>query len=330
MLYSILSLIIEGLSLDSPLTFLKEKGNKDMFNPMICSKLPEGFENLAKETPSITMLTFPIAAMLVVILLAVILTVIIAKKHKPVPICTFAGVSIFMLFNFFLVMILTMFIPRTSIALYIILSALMSTLVPFMGRMIVIKVFSRQQNTFCSHISYGVGIMDMKALVSLLTFLIPITNYHQLNKYGLEYFFTAEDTAEMALARAENFRDILSYDYSQYMFVMLMVIGVMLYSVSVSVPLYAAFTGQKGKSWYGFAFGMGFLVNVAECLYNNEMFVIPAVIFMLVVAIATAVISFKLYKTLDIEKEEKVVVQKEDIAKNAHVRIPKFKDLDKL
>ena len=301
-----------------------------MFNPMICTKLPEGFEDLAKMTPSITMLTYTIAAMVVVVLIAAILTVIIGKKHKLVPICTFAGVSIFMLFNFFVVMILTMFIPRTSMALYIILTALMSTLVPFMGRMIVIKAFSRQQNTFASHISYGVGIMDMKAVVSLLTFLIPITNFYQLNKYGVEYFFDVEETAEIAIARAENFRDILNYDYSQYMFVMLMVIGVMLYSVSISVPLYAAYTGQKGKFWYGFAFGMGFLVNVAECMYNNEMFVIPSVIFMLIVSIATAVISFKLYKTLSFEKEEKVVIQKEDIAKNAHVKIPKFKDLDKL
>ena len=301
-----------------------------MFNPMICTKLPEGYEYLAKETPSITMLTFPIVAMIVIAIIAIVLTVIIGKRHKIVGICTFAGVSIFMLFNYFIVMILTMFIPRGIESLYYVLAALMSTLVPFMGRLIVIKFFSRQQNTFSSHISYGVGIMDMKAVVSLLTLLIPITNYSQLKKYGVEYFFNVEESAEMALARAKNFKNIFEMDYSQYMFVMLMVIGVMLYSIAISVPLYAAYNGKKGKSWYGFAFGMGFLVNLSETLYNNGKFVIPSVIFMLIVSIATAVISFKLYKTLSFEKEEKVVIQKEDIAKNAHVRIPKFKDLDKL
>lgn len=301
-----------------------------MFNPIICTKLPEGYEYLAKETPSITMLTFPIVAMIVIAIIAIVLTVIIGKKHKIVGICTFAGVSIFMLFNYFIVMILTMFIPRGVESLYYVLAALMATLVPFMGRMIIIKFFSRQQNTFSSHISYGVGIMDMKAVVSLLTLLIPITNYSQLKKYGVEYFFDVEESIEMAKARAVNFKNIFEMDYSQYMFVMLMVIGVMLYSIAISVPLYAAYNGKKGKSWYGFAFGMGFLVNLSETLYNNGKFVIPSVIFMLIVSIATAVISFKLYKTLSFEKEEKVVVQKEDIAKNAHVKIPKFKDLDKL
>lgn len=301
-----------------------------MFNSISCSKLPEGYEYLANETPSITMLTYPIAAILVVVFIAAVLTVIIGKKHKIIPLCTFAGVSIFMLFNFFIVMLLTMLIPSNIPALYIVLSALMSTFVPFMGRMIVIKAFSRQQNTFSSHISYGVGIMDMKAVVSLLTFIIPITNYTQLSKYGTEYFFDVEETAEMALARAENFSDILNYDYSQYMFVMLIVIAVMIYNISISVPLYAAYNNKKSKSWYGFAFGMGFLVNLAECMYNNEIFVIPAVIFMIIVAIATAVVSFKLYKTLDFSQEEITVVQKDDIAKNAHVKIPKFKDLDKL
>ena len=301
-----------------------------MFNPMICTKLPEGYEYLAKETPSITMLTFPIVAMVVIVAIAVALTVMIGKRHKIVGICTFAGVSIFMLFNYFLVMILTIFIPKGIESLYYVLAALMATLVPFMGRMIIIKFFSRQQNTFSSHISYGVGIMDMKALVTLLTLVIPITNYSQLKKYGVEYFFNVEESAEMAIARAENFKAIFDMDYSQYMFVMLMTVGVMLYNIAISVPLYAAYNGKKGKSWYGFAFGMGFLVNLSETLYNNDKYVIPAVIFMLIVSISTAVVCYKLYKTLSFEKEERVVVQKEDIAKNAHTRIPKFKDLDKL
>lgn len=301
-----------------------------MFNPIVCSQLPEGFEYLVDEKIPVSSLTYTIVGMIIILAVAIALTVMVVKKHKLVGLCTFAGVSIFMLFNYFFVMILTMLIPAANKIAFIIIASLLSTLVPFMGRLIVIKAFSRQQNTFSSHVSYGVGIMNMKALVSLLTFVFPITNYYQLSKYGVEHFFPAGEDAEIALQRAENFADIFSYNYSQYMLVAIMVLGVMVYSLFASVSLYAAYNNKAGKGWYGFAFGMGFLVSLSECLYNNGILGVLPVILMIVAAVVTAVFSIRLYNSLEIEDEEEVKEKDEDISKYAKVKIPKFKDLDKL
>lgn len=303
-----------------------------MFNPFVCSQLPEGFQYLADERMPITALTYTIVGIILMLAVAVFLTVMTIRKHKLVGLCTFAGISIFMLFNFFLVIIITMFIPSGNEAIFIIFASLVSALIPFMGRLIVIKAFSRQQNSFSSHISYGVGIMGMKALVTILNFLIPISNYIQLSRHEIGYFFPAGEEAEIAKARAESIAKILNIEYSEYILMAIMALGVMVYSIAVTVPIYAAYKNKASKAWYGFAFGMGVLVNVFECLYNRNVkgTHILAVVLMVVAAAVTLVVSYKLYKSIEIDTEEKPKNTASDISKNAHVKIPRFKDLDKL
>lgn len=298
---------------------------------ILASNIPEDYKHIADLKMPFSSLTYPIVSALLVLALAVILIILIKRQHKLSGLCIFAGVSIFMLFNFFLVMLLTMFLPNANEVVFIIVVSLISALVPFMGRLIVIKAFSRQHNVMGSHISYGIGIMGMKGFVSALTYIIPISNYYQLTKYGVEYFFPEGEDLALAEARAKNFENILTYEYSEYILLAIMAIGVMMYSISVTVPIYAAFKGGKSKLWYGFAFGMGFLVTISECVYNRTRFVIPAVVVMIVAAAVTTVVSYKLYKTMDYSDEQTDNTEKEPgIAQNAKVKIPKFKDLDKL
>ncbi len=301
-----------------------------MNNLILASNIPEGYEYLLDQKMPITSIVYPIVCAVLILVIAVFLTILVKRQHKIYGLCTFAGVSIFMLFNYFLVMILTMFIPSANKVVFYIIAALMSTLVPFMGRLIVIKAFSRQHNTMAAHMSYGVGIMDMKAFVSIINFIIPISNYYQLEKYGVEYFFTSEEEVEVTLQRAENFAEIFGYNYSHYMLVAIVAICVAIYSLAVTVPIYAAFKGKKSKVWYAFAFGMGFIITLAECLFNNNIFVIPSIIAMIATTTATAVICYKLYKTMSYEDEEQEESANENISGIAKTRIPKFKDLDKL
>lgn len=301
-----------------------------MNNLILASNIPAGYEYLLDKELPISAVTYPIVCAVLALAVGVFLTIMVKKQYKISGLCTFAGVSVFMLFNYFIVMLLTMLIPSSNRVAFIILAALISAFVPFMGRLIVIKAFSRQHNTLASHLSYGVGIMDMKAFVSIITFIIPMSNYFQLSKHGVEYFFPAGEEAEIALQRAENFAEIFGYNYSQYMLVGIMTICVMVYSISVTVPIYAAFKGKKSKAWYGFAFGMGFLTTLAECMFNNNIVPVVSVILMVAAAAATAVISYKLYNSMSYEDEKEIEIKNEDISGIAKTRIPKFKDLDKL
>lgn len=302
-----------------------------MFALLTDVSIPKGYEYLLDKKMPFTALLYSVVAILLLIAVMVIVSIIVRKKEKGNFITLFSGVSIFMLFNYFLSAIISAFIPSNNMALYLILTALISSFLPFMGRLIIIKLFSRQYTGLKDHLGYGLGIMDMKALTTALVFVAPIANYIQINSYGVANFFPADLEAEAAMLRVENLLEMLKYDYSQCMLMALISIGMMFHYLAISLPIYAAYTGKKSKGWFAFALGSSFLVALGDVMYNNNVLAIPGIILVIIVAGVNVYFAIKLYKELeDSDEEESSQSSSGDISRYAHTKIPKFNDLDKL
>ena len=302
-----------------------------MFALLTDVSIPKGYEYLLDKTMPFTALSYSIVSMLLLAAVMVGVSIFVRKKQKGSFVTLFSGVSIFMLFNYFLAAIISAFIPKMNTALYILLSALVSAVLPFVARLVVIKIFSRQYTGLKEHLGYGLGIMDMKAITTILIFVTPIANYIQINSYGVANFFPSELEAEVALGRAENLVTMFEYNYSQCILMALISIGMMLHYVAVSLPIYAAFEGKNRKRWFAFALGSSFLVSLGDVMYNNDVLAIPAIILVLLVAGVSVYFAVKLYKELgDSDEEETSQSNSGDISRYAHTKIPKFNNLDKL
>lgn len=306
------------------------KENK-MFALLTDVSIPKGYEYLLDKTVPFTALSYSIVAMLLLVAVMVCVSVFVRRKQKGSFVTLFSGVSIFMLFNYFLAAIISAFIPKFNTAFNLILTALVSSFLPFMGRLVIIKLFSRQYTGLKEHLGYGLGIMDMKAITTMLVFVTPIANYIQINSYGVANFFPADLDAEVALGRAENLAIMFEYDYSQCMLMAIVSIAMMLHYVAISMPIYAAYTGKKSKGWFAFAFGSSFLVSLGDVMYNNDVLAIPAIILVVLIAGVNVYFAVKLYKELDdSDEDESSQSSSGDISRYAHTKIPKFNDLDKL
>lgn len=292
--------------------------------------IPKEYEYLLDKVMPFTALSYSVVAILLLIAVMVGVSFFIRKSEKGSIITLFSGVSIFMLFNYFLAAIISAFMPDFNMALYVILTALVSSVLPFMGRLVIIKLFSRQYNGLKEHLSYGIGIMDMKAITTLLVFVAPIANYIQINQSGVAALFPAELEAEAALERAKNIAMVLEYDYSQCMLMALISIGMMIHYVAISLPIYAAYTGKKGKKWFAFAFGTTFLVSLGDVMYNNDVLGLVGIILVILVAGVNVYFAVKLYRELKEDEEKPQKNNSQDISRYAHTKIPKFKNLDKL
>lgn len=302
-----------------------------MFALLTDVSIPKGYEYLLDKTMPFTALSYSVVSMLLLAAVMVGVSIFVRKKQKGSFVTLFSGVSIFMLFNYFLAAIISAFIPKMNTALYILLSALVSAVLPFVARLVVIKIFSRQYTGLKEHLGYGLGIMDMKAITTILIFVTPIANYIQINSYGVANFFPSELEAEVALGRAENLVTMFEYNYSQCILMALISIGMMLHYVAVSLPIYAAFEGKNRKRWFAFALGSSFLVSLGDVMYNNDVLAIPAIILVLLVAGVSVYFAVKLYKELgDSDEEETSQSNSGDISRYAHTKIPKFNNLDKL
>ena len=302
-----------------------------MFALLTDVSIPKGYEYLLEKTMPFTALSYSIVGILLLIAVMVCVSIFVRRRQKGSLITLFSGVSIFMLFNYFLAAIISAFIPNVNIVLYLVLTALISSFLPFMGRLVIIKLFSRQYTGLNEHLGYGLGIMDMKALTTVLVLATPIANYIQISSYGVANFFPAELEAEVALERAKSLVTMFEYNYSQCMLMAIISIGMMLHYVAISLPIYAAYTGKKSKGWFAFALGSSFLVSLGDVMYNNDVLVIPAIILVVLVAGVNVYFAVKLYKELaDSDEEDTSQNNSGDISKYAHTKIPKFSNLDKL
>ena len=295
--------------------------------------IPKGYEYLLEAEMPHAAVIYPVVGLVMVLIVAIIMAVVVAKKHKMEILPIFAGATIYMFFGYFVVGIVSMFIPAGNLAIYIAIVSLLTAFVPFMGRLFFIKMFAKKHNNLASHLGYGVGFMGMRTLMNLLTFVYPILYYSQINRYGISAYFPKDAEEDAALEMAQTLEQILKTNYTHYILFALITIALIVFGLSVSMPMYAAFTGRKSKSWYGFALGMGVIVAVAEVLYSSEVFVVPAVIIALVAAGVTAFFAIKLYMELSVNEPEEPKEDKPEegsITKNAHTKIPKFSNLDKL
>ena len=295
--------------------------------------IPKGYEYLLEAEMPHAAVIYPVVGLVMVLIVAIIMAVVVAKKHKMEILPIFAGATIYMFFGYFVVGIVSMFIPAGNLAIYIAIVSLLTAFVPFMGRLFFIKMFAKKHNNLASHLGYGVGFMGMRTLMNLLTFVYPILYYSQINRYGISAYFPKDAQEDAALEMAQTLEQILKTNYTHYILFALITIALIVFGLSVSMPMYAAFTGRKSKSWYGFALGMGVIVAVAEVLYSSEVFVVPAIIMALVAAGVTAFFAIKLYMELSGNEPEEPKEDKPEegsITKNAHTKIPKFSNLDKL
>ena len=295
--------------------------------------IPQGYEYLLDEKMPNAALSFPLVGLILVLIAGIAMSVMVGKKHKLEMLPVFAGATIFMFFNYFIVGLVTMFMPKGNVALFMALTSMLTAFVPFMGRLFFIKMFAKKYNRLKSHLGYGVGIMCMRGLMNLLTFIYPILYYTQINKNGVAAYFPADAKEETALEMAKNLKEILETEYSQYMLFALITIALMVYAIAATMPIYVAFKGKKSKLWYVFALGMGLVVSLAEVLYSNNILVIPSIIMAMVAAGVTAFFAIKLYKELAEEEKEEPEENNNDngsISQNARVKIPKFSNLDKL
>ena len=295
--------------------------------------IPKGYEFLLDAEMPHAAVIYPVVGLVMVLIVAIIMAVMVAKKHKMEILPIFAGATIYMFFGYFVVGIVSMFIPAGNIAVYIAVVSLLTAFVPFMGRLFFIKMFAKKHNNLASHLGYGIGFMGMRALMNLLMFVYPILYYSQINQNGIAAYFPADAEEDVALEMAQTLEQILKTNYSHYILLALITVALIVFGLAVSMPIYAAFTGRKSKSWYGFALGMGVVVAVAEVLYTNEVLVVPAIILALVASGVTAFFAIKLYIELAANEPEETKDDNDEagsITKNAHTKIPKFSNLDKL
>ena len=296
--------------------------------------IPQGYEHLLNAKMPMQAILYPIVGLLLVLIAAIIIAVVVGKKHKFQMLPLITGATIYMFFNYFLVGIISMFVPAGSMAVYLIVVSLLTAFVPFMGRLFFIKLFAKKYNTLQAHLGYGVGFIGMRCIMNILSFVYPIANYAQLKSNGVAYYFPADAEADAALEMAKTIEEILSTNYSYYMLLALVTISLIVYGFAVSVPIYAAFRNKKSKAWYAFVLGTGFVIAGAEVLFSSNTLAIPAIIVAMITAIVTAFFAVKLYnELLEKEVEEESKDDKKDegsISKNAHVKIPRFSNLDKL
>ncbi len=295
------------------------------------TSIPEGYEYLLEENLPVNALVYSIIGMVLIFIAMVALVVVIRNKEKGSVACLCAGVSIFLVFNFLLVMVFNIFIPSTSFGVYILITSLIASVIPFGGRALFTLLLSKKYDTIKDHFGYGLGIMGAKAVSSIFTLFVPVLNYIQIKNLGVEYFFPETLSADIAKEQALDLVEMLEFDYSQCIFMMLISVAIMVGHVALTMPIYAAGNGGKSKGWYGFGLGGTFLLTVCECLFNNDVFAIPSVFISIVISGVMVFFAIKLYKELKAAEEGKAAEKtSDDISRNAHTKIPKFKDLDKL
>lgn len=295
--------------------------------------IPKGYEFLLEAEMPHAAVIYPVIGLLMVLILAIVMAVVVCKKHRMEILPIFAGATIYMFFGYFVVGIVSMFIPAGNMPLYITFVSLLTAFVPFMGRLFIIKMFAKKHNNVASHLGYGVGFMGMRTLMNLLTFVYPILYYSQINKYGISAYFPKDAKEDAALEMAQTLEQILKTNYTHYILFALITIALIVYGLAVAMPIYAAFRGRKSKGWYGFALGMGVIIAVAEVLYSNDVLVIPSIIIALIAAGVTVFFAIKLYGELSKDEPEEPKAEDTEegsISKNAHTKIPKFSNLDKL
>lgn len=295
--------------------------------------IPQEYEYLLNANMPMQAILYPVVGLLLILITAIVMAVVIGKQHKYQMLPIFAGATIYAFFNYFLVGIISMYMPVGIVAVYLVLITLLSAFVPFMGRLFFIKLFAKKYNSLSSHLGYGVGIMGMRFIMSALSFVYPILNYSQIKANGIAYYFPADAEADAALEMAKTIEEIVTTNYTYYMLLALITIALLVYSVAVSIPIYAAFRNKKSKAWYAFALGTGAVISGAEVLFNNGIGVIPAILIAIATAGVTVFFAVKMYNELATEEQQEPKEDKNDggsISKNAHVKIPKFSNLDKL
>lgn len=295
------------------------------------TSIPKGYEYLLEETLPLNAIVYSIIGMVLIFAAMVALVVLIRNKEKGSIVCLIAGVSFFIIFDFLLVMVVSMFIPAMNLGVYLIISSLIASVIPLVGRVLFTMLLSKKYDTMKDQFGYGLGIMGARAIASMFTLFVPILNYIQIENLGVGYFFPENLTEDIALEQAESLIEMLEFDYRQCIFMMLISVSIMVSHVAMTIPIYAACNGGKSKGWYGFALGGCFLLTICEGLFNNDIFAIPSAFIAVAIAVGIVFIAVKLYKELK-PNEEKQSEKKaaDDISKNARTKIPKFKDLDKL
>ena len=295
------------------------------------TSIPKGYEYLLEETLPTSAIVYSVIGMVLIFAAMVAMVILVRNKEKGSIVCMIAGVSFFIIFDFLLVMVAGIFISSLNFGAYLVLSSLIASVIPLVGRVLFTILLSRKYDTMKDQFGYGIGIMGVKAVASIFTLFVPVMNYIQIENLGVGYFFPPELTEEIANEQAESLIEMLEFDYRQCILMMLISVSVMVSYVAFSVPIYAACNGGKSKGWYGFALGGYFLLAVCECLFNNDVFNIPAVFIAVAIACGIVFIAVKLYKELKPDEEKKENKKTEEsISKNARTKIPKFKDLDKL
>lgn len=293
--------------------------------------IPAGYEYLLDARMPLASLILSIVGLVLILGSLAAMIIVLAKKHKSSFLTIFLGVFIYGIFNILLVYFLTAFAPSKNVVVQLIYGALIASAIPLLGRILVIKLCSQQYYKLGDHFGYGVGNAIMKSVMSIISLATPIVNYCYINKYGIAYFFTSDMESDAALEMAKSIVTVLEYDYVQCVLMAIVTISVMVYGLAITLPIYAAFTGKKSKGWFGFVFGTSFLITLGEGMFNNDVLVIPSIIIVAAVAALSVYFALKLYKEVVNDKEEdKPKKESSDISKNAHVKVPRFKDLDKL
>lgn len=262
------------------------------------------------------------------------------KKFRAEYKALFYGVADYLSLEYMLCRIawlLLLLIPvfQTSSAAYIIVGLILASIIMEGGRYFIIGLMKKQEISFGGLFLFAAGVFAANSLINVLvqafqSFVIAMT----INDTGLDVL--VQEAGENALAMLQSVEPMLTCSPYIYLMTGLDLFVNLLFHISVTVLLYAVYTGRLQKYYLAAVMGLRFIYELPGYCYSYKIFITNAFLAEAISVVIAAAAAYLAYHVLTVEmpdelgsltrKEEKAPfpdfnanIRKDSIRKNANI-----------
>ncbi len=295
-------------------------------------ELPSGYD-LSAQVPRNTIMA-AIISLIAILAMAIILSVLVRKRQKGSGFGIIVGVALYMIFFYFASNSIANIIFGTVLKNYIEVKAvlvtviaLVTTLVPMFGRLLVMKMMAKNMNKAADAFTVGMGIMLTEGFLYVVDLFMVIVSCNTINKTGIETLLSSAESQEEFTQTLESIFEMINYRASDFLYIGIAAMALMVFHVAVTAILFAVYQNKESKGWYVFSFAAYFVIQLFNSMANYE--VVSSLTKVLVTIAVVVIVTFfalRIYK-IYYKKEEFGEQKKAEAAKK---KMPKFDNLSKL
>lgn len=203
--------------------------------------------------------------------------------------------------------LLLLLIPvfQTSSAAYIIVGLILASIIMEGGRYILVGVLKKQNISFGGLFLFATGIFAVNSIANVLvqafqSFVIAIT----INDTGLDVL--AQEAGENALAMLQSVEPMLTCSPYIYLMSGLDLFVNLLFHISVTVLLYAVYTGRLQKYYLWIVMAIRFVYELPGYCYSYGVFITNAFLAEAISVVIAAATAYLAYHVLTVEMPDEL------------------------